>query len=239
MWRLAWVLVPPSLLLAWALVTRPPLSVNPGMGAWWLSSAIARRLQADTWTFFPSFLRLTAASWQVPLGIGLVAAAAVTLARWRRSLTPSLARGAVALWLVGAAGLAGAVLARHDRVVEGEAPQVARRGGRPEPAEGTFSSFTYRNGWRLRDGDGITVPLHLPAGAWVHLTGWLEGPAQGGATVLARWGDADGAPLPVEGHDLAGVLLPGPPTGGRVRLRLDLRAPPEGVLVVDRLEVVP
>jgi hypothetical protein len=238
-WRLAWVLVPPSLLLAWALVARPPLSVNPGMGAWWLSSAIARRLQADTWTFFPSFLRPTAASWQVPLGIALAVAAIGILVRWRRNLAPSLARAAVAWWLVAAAGLVAAVLARHDRVVEGEAPQVARRGGRPEPAEGTFSSFRYRNGWRLRDGDGITVPLHLPAGTGVRLTGWLEGPAQGGAQVVTDWGDGTGRPVAVKGHELTDVVLPGPPAGGRVKLRVDLRAPPEGVLVVDRLEVVP
>ena len=237
--RLAWVLVPPSLLLAWALISRPPLSVNPGMGAWWLSSAIARRLQADTWTFFPSFLRPTAASWQVPLGIALVAAAIGTLVRWRRSLAVFLARTAVALWLVAAAGLVAAVLARHDLVVEGEAPQVARRGGRPEPAEGTFSSFTYRNGWRLRDGDGITVPLHLPTGAGVRLTGWLEGPAQGGAQVLTDWGVGAATPVEVTGHELGSVVLPGPQAAGRATLRLDLRAPPEGVLVVDRLEVVP
>ena len=237
--RLAWVLVPPSLLLAWVLVARPPLSVNPGMGAWWLSSAIARRLQADTWTFFPSFLRLTAAAWHVPLGIALVAM------RWARrrgageAWRSLLARTAVALWLVAAAALVGAVRVRHDRVVEGEAPQVARRGGRPEPAEGTFSSFTYRNGWRLRDGDGITVPLHLPAGAGVRLTGWLEGPAQGGAQVLMDWGSGAGTPLAVQGHELAGVVFPAPSDGGRVKLRLDLRGPPEGVLVIDRLEVEP
>jgi hypothetical protein len=237
--HLAWVLVPPSLLLAWALVSRPPLSVNPGMGAWWLSSAIARRLQADTWTFFPSFLRPTAASWQVPLGIALVVGVMLAALRWRPRLAPAFARSAVALWLVAASGLAGVVMARHDRVVEAEAPQVARRGGSPEPAEGTFSSFRYRNGWRLRDGDGITVPLHLPAGAGVRLTGWLEGPAQGGAQVLTDWGSGTWTPLAVQGHELVSLALPAPLDGGRFKLRLDLRAPLEGVLVVDRLEVVP
>ncbi len=235
--HLAWVLVPPSLLLAWVLVSRPSLSVNPGMGAWWLSSAIARRLQADTWAFFPSFLRLSAASWQVPVGVVVVAAGVLATVFWRPRSARALAMMAVALWLVAAAGLAGAVRARHDRVVEAEAPQVTRRGGSPVPPEGTFSSFTYRNGWRLQDGDGITVPLHLPAGGTVRLTGWLEGPAQDGALVLADWGSGAGPGVTVGGHEIAGIEIPSPPSGGRLRLRLDLRSARGGALVIDRLEV--
>ncbi|MGV8041744.1 MAG: hypothetical protein AB2L07_17345 [Thermoanaerobaculaceae bacterium] len=236
-WRLAWVLVPPSLALAWALIARPPLSVNPGMGAWWLSSAIARRLQADTWTFFPSFLRPTSASWAVPLAVAVLACLVVTLARRRPRSARLLASGAVAVWLVAAAALVVAVRLRPDRVVEGEAPQVVRRGGSPEPKEGTFSSFTYRNGWRLADGQGVSVPLTLGAGEELRLTGWLEGPAGHGSVLRLRWADGPVAEIRLAGSELAGLPLARSPSAGRTRLHLDLAAPAGGTLVLDRLEV--
>ncbi len=236
-WRLAWLVVPPSLALAWALVARPQLSVNPGTGAWWLSSALARRLQADTWVFFPSYLRPTAAAWAVPLAVAVVAALTVAAARRCPGFARRLAAAAVAVWLAAAAALVITVRWRPDRIVEGEAPQVVRRGGSPEPKEGTFSSFTYRNGWRLADGDGISVPLNTRAGDVVRLTGWLEGEARKGATLRVRWGEGSVSELGLGGDELTGVRLGVAPGRGRNRLHLDLVAPGGGGLVVDRLEV--
>ncbi|MBP7797261.1 MAG: hypothetical protein KA072_01405 [Thermoanaerobaculaceae bacterium] len=237
LWRLAWTLVPPTLVLTWALIARPPLSVNPGMGAWWLSSALARRLQADTWTFFPSFLRLTSAAWAVPLAVAVLACLVIGLVRWRPRGARFVASGAVAIWLVAAAALVVAVRLRSDRVVEGEAPQVIRRGGSPEPKEGTFSMFTYRNGWRLADGQGMTVPLKLGGGDEVFLTGWLEGPAREGSMLRLHWADGPPTEVRLVGNELAGLPLVRAPAAGRTRLYLDLAAPAGGFLVVDRLEV--
>jgi hypothetical protein len=144
----------------------------------------------------------------------------------------------VAVWLVAAAALVVAVRARPDRVVEAEAPQVVRRGGSPVPPEGTFSSYTHRNGWRLGNGNGITVPLHVRGSEPVRLVGWLEGPACDGAVLVVRWGESPASELAIRGGELSGVLLPAAPEGGRHRLHVDLSAPEPGELVVDRLEVV-
>jgi hypothetical protein len=116
---------------------------------------------------------------------------------------------------------------------------VTRRGGLPEPPEGTFSSFTYRNGWRLRGGDGVTVPLHLAPGAQVRAEGWVTGPTAATATLRAAWDDAPGAALPLVAGAAGKVLLPDPPGPGRRRLRLDLEAPGGLTVVLDRVVVTP
>jgi hypothetical protein len=236
--RLAWLAFPPSLLLAWTLVARPQLSINPGQGAWWLSSALARRLQADTWTCFPSFLRLTTATWRVPGVLVLLAAVLLVVAWQKPAVGRSIARLAVPIWLVAAAGLLFAVHARLDRVVELEAAQVIRRGGTPVPPEGTFSSFTYRNGWRLRDGNGMTVPLHLGPGATVSAEGWVEGTGLT-ATLLAAWDGSEPASYLLSGGGSGALPLAPPPGPGRHTLRLDLQAPPGLGVVLDRLVVTP
>jgi len=149
-----------------------------------------------------------------------------------------IARLAVPLWLVAASGLLLAVHVRTDRVVELEAAQVIRRGGSPVPPEGTFSSFSYRNGWRLADGNGVTVPLNLPVGATVSAEGWVDGEGPG-ATLLASWDGAPPVDYRLSGHGSGSLPLAPAPGPGHHKLRVDLQAPPGCSVVLDRVVVTP
>jgi hypothetical protein len=236
--RLGEVLLAPSLVVWWALVTRPHFSVNPGDGGWWLVDVLARRFRADVQQFFPSFLvPTTATAWFPPIVV-VLAFAAVWLGSRHRATTRLLVRVGLSLWLVACAALAVAVTSRCDRVVEVEAPQVRRRGGKPVPPTGTFSRFTYRNGWQLADGESVVIPLKLPARASLQLEGWLLGTAQRGAELAVRWDDGPATNLPVAGRTKDGRLqLPEPPGSGRHRLRISVSAPEHGAVVLDRVLV--
>ncbi len=236
--RLGEILVAPSVFVWWVLVTRPHFSINPGDGGWWLSDSLARRFAADTRQFFPSMLVPNSATLWLPLVAVGVALMAVWLCRRYSGAAWTLARTGVALWLVACSALAAAVTLRFDRTVELESPQVRHHGGRPVPPAGTFSQFTYRRGWQLADGDGVTVPLHLPAHASVWLEGWLQGTAQKGAELTVSWNDGAALELPVAGRaQHARLRLPDTPPRGRHRLSLQVTAPPGGAAVLDRVIV--
>jgi hypothetical protein len=237
-WRsIAWVLVPPTV-LAWAvLLTRPHFSVNPGDGGYWLADALARRFDAGARHLFPSFLAPAPATWAVPAALVLLAGAVVLVAARRPGIVRSLARGTVALWLVAGAAVIVTLRTRTDAVVEVEEPQVEHLGGRTEPPEGTFSRFTVPNGWRVGAGDGVALPLNLPAGARVAAEGWLDGTAQQGATLAVSWDDRATVQVPWTGRGPGRVDLPAPPGPGRHRLRVILQAPTGGEAVLDRVLV--
>jgi len=149
-----------------------------------------------------------------------------------------MAAAGTAVWLLSTAGLIAAIELRTDRVVEAEAPQVRRHGGKPHPSEGTFSRFTHHRGWELRDGEGVTVPLNLSAGAVVWLEGWLVGPARRGAELEIRWDDGDPILLRVRGKERDGRLkVPETPGPGHHSLSVVLRARPLGAMVLDRVVV--
>lgn len=236
-WRaIAFVLLPPTV-LSWAvLLTRPHFSVNPGDGGYWLADAVSRRFEAGARHLFPSFLVPSPATWLVPAAL-IAITAAVVLASRRPVLVRSLARATVAVWLMVAAVTVLAVRTRTDRIVEIEEPQVGHLGGRMEPPEGTFSRFTVPNGWRIAGGEGIEVPLNLPAGAKVAALGWLDGPAQNGATLAVTWDDRAALEVAWSGRGAGQVVLPAPPGSGRHRLRLVLQAPSGGEAVLDRVLV--
>jgi hypothetical protein len=235
--RLAELLLPPSLVVWWALITRPHFSINPGDGGWWLTDALARRFSADVAQFFPSLLVPTTATFAVPVAVLIVAVAARWLAWERRRRTLALRVG-LAGWLVAAGTLTVAIMIRYDRMVEVEAPQVRRRGGQPVPPTGTFSRFSYPNGWRLGDGDEVVVPLHIREGSGVWLEGWLLGTAQRGGRLELQWDEGEPVVLPVRGSTPHGrVPLPDPPGAGRHRLRLAADMPPGGAVVLDRVVV--
>ena len=236
--RLAEVLVAPSILAWWALVTRPQFSVNPGDGGWWLSDALARRLHADVQHLVPSFLVPTAASlWLPPLVLVIAATAVVACSRWPAVLR-LLVRSGSAIVLAAATVVTAAVVLHSDRIVEAEAAQVRRLGGSPIPPAGTFSRFEHRRGWLVRDGDGISVPLRVAAPVEVRIEGWLVGTAQRGARLEVRWDDNEPVMIPVSGAAPDGrVRLPGPPAPGRHQLRVVLRAPRGGGAVLDRVVV--
>ena len=236
-WRaLAAVLVPPTLLAWLVLLSRPHLSINPGDGGSWLADALARRFAAGARHLFPSFLVPSPAPWIVPAVLALLLVAAVAIAR-RAGAARIVARSTVALWLAAGAIVVAAVSQRVDRVVDIEEPQVARLGGRPEPPEGTFSRFTYPNGWRIADGEGVEVPLNLPAGARLEVAGWLDGAAQQGAALAVQWDGGEAVETAVRGRGRASAPLAPPPGAGRHRLRITLRAPSGGEAVLDRVLV--
>jgi len=234
-WRaLAWVVVPPTL-LSWAvLLTRPHYSVNPGDGGYWLADAVARRFEAGARHLFPSFLTPKPATWIVPLLLLAVVAFVIVMSR-RWPLARWAARATVTIWIAGAALAVALVTGRSDRIVEIEEPQVARLGGRTEPPEGTFSRFLQPNGWRLADGEAVEIPLKVPAFASFVAQGWLDGAAQKGAALEASWDGGAGVAVPWPGDGTREVRLPQPPGSGRHRLRLTVRAPRGGEVVLDRV----
>ncbi|HVN30908.1 MAG TPA: hypothetical protein VMT45_02885 [Thermoanaerobaculaceae bacterium] len=236
-WRpLAEVLIPPSVVVWWVLITRPHFSVNPGDGGWWLSDALARRFSADARHLTPSFLRVSPATFVVPLLLVVVLVLAAAAIRARPAVARVLARLTTVLWLLAAATVLIVLTQRFDRVVELEDPQVQRIGGRPEPPPGTFSRSAHANGWRVADREGLVVPLNLPPHARLRLDGWLEGPAQGGAAVLVSWDGGVAQRLEVAGQ-AGSIGIAAPLKGGRHRLRIAFAAPPLGEAVLDRLVV--
>jgi hypothetical protein len=236
--RLLPLLLPPSLVAWWVLVTRPHFSVNPGDGGYWLADALSRRFAADGRFFFPSYLVMNPAAVAAPIVIVLLAVLAVWLANRRTGVAIYLSRGFVALWLAAAAALVLGLDLRPDRVVEAEAPQVRRSGGRPVPPAGTVARFSHRCGWRLDDGDRVTVPLNLREGDEVVLEGWLLGTARRAATIELQWNAGEPASVPWNGEAATERLrAPPPPGSGRHYLSITLRSPPYGAVVLDRLVV--
>ncbi len=236
--RAAEVLLLPSLAVWWVLVTRPHLSINPGDGGWWATDALARSYLVDTAWLVPSFLVPRTATWVVALAIAIVVSLVWAATRLKPVIARRIAAAGTAIWLLGAAGLVAAIELRTDRVVEAEAPQVRRRGGEPHPAEGTFSRFTHRRGWMLRDGQAVTVPLNLPAGADVWLEGWLLGTARRGVEIELSWDGGDPIIRHVEGEQEDGRLrAPDPPGPGHHMLKITVWARPQGAVVLDRVVV--
>jgi len=236
--RLGLVLVPPSLVAWWVLVTRPHFSVNPGDGGYWLADALARRFAADARPFFPSFLVPSVATVIVPAVLLVVVFGAARLTTWRPAFGLTLRRGWVALWFAAAAALVLTLNLRHDVMVELEGPQVRRNGGSPMPPAGTVSRFLHRRAWRLDDGDFVVVPLNLPENSGVTLEGWLMGTAQRRGQLEIRWDDGQPVVIPWRGEGATErVVLPSPPGPGRHRLSIRLLSPPHGAAALDRLLV--
>ncbi len=224
--------LPPTLFTAWIAVTRAPMLFNIGDGGQWLADRLAARFSVDARHFFPSYLRISPASYVTPVVLVLLAAGlwcACSRPAFRRFLT----RQAVALWLAAAAGLLFALRTVPDRVVELEDPQVEHRGGALEPHLGAWSRFLYPNGWRLFSGDSLAVPLHLPKARALVVSGWLEGPGSG--ELCYTLGSGPASCLPVNPGAIA-VPLPAPDPG-RHRLTLQARLPEGASLVLDKLEV--
>jgi hypothetical protein len=235
--RLAWLALPASFVVWWALVTRPHLGFNPADGGTWFADALARRFAADARHLVPSFLRPSPATVLGPLIIVIIMAGLVLAVRRSPAAGRFSARAAVAVWLVAACPLLVVLTQRTDRVVELEDPEVTHLGGALEPPAGTFSRFTYPNGWRVGDGEGVEVPLNLPEGARVRLEGWLEGAAQRGAELALTWDGIAARPVAVRGAPHGSIALPAPDAGGHHLLRLVLVSPAGGNAVFDRLVV--
>jgi hypothetical protein len=238
-WRsLTELLLLPSSAVWWVLVTRPHHSVNPGDGGWWAADALARSYLVDTAWLVPSFLVPRSATWVVPAVAAGLALTAWAATRLKPAIARRLSAGGAAIWLLAAAGLVVAIEHREDRVVELEAPQVRRHGGSPHPAEGIHSRFTHRRGWKLADGESVTVPLNLGAGSTIILEGWLLGTARQGAAVELVWDEEDPIVVRVRGDSPVGRLeVPAPPGKRKAFLSITLRARPHGALVLDRVVV--
>ena len=234
-----WLLAPPTVLSWWVLISRPHLGFNSGDGGWWLADALARRFSADARDLFPSFLRPSPATVVVPVVLVAVATTVTVLGRRRPALARALGRATVTFWVAAAAAIVLGLMLRTDRVVELEDPQVTHIGGSLQPPPGTYSRFLYPNGWRVADGEGVAVPLNLPAHARVRLEGWLEGAAQRGADLAVSWDGAAPVDMRVAAVAPGAITLPGVPAAGRHRLRIVFTAPDGGEAVLRRLVVAP
>ncbi len=236
--RLGVVLIPPSLLAWWVLITRPHFSINPGDGGYWLADMLARRFAADARPFFPSFLVPNTATIVVPMILLVAVVGAARLTRWRPIVGLALRRMWIGLWLAAAAALVLTLDLRHDVVVELEAPHVRRSGGSPMPPAGTVSRFRHRRGWRLDDGDRVVVPLNLRENSEVTLEGWLMGTAKRRGRLEVQWDDGKPVTIPWRGEAATErVVLPSPPGPGRHHLGIRLLSPPHGAVALDRLLV--
>ena len=238
--RLGLVLLPPSVIAWWVLITRPHYSVNPGDGGYWLADALSRRFAADGRALFPSFLVPNTATWIVPVVMVGIVLLAAWLATRSTAAAAVMRRSWIALWLVAAAGLVLTLGLRFDSVVEVEAPQVRKSGGSPMPPAGTVSRFSHRRAWRLDPGNRVTVPLHLRSGTEVVLEGWLMGKARHRGWLEVRWDEGDTVVIPWRGEGATErVPLPPPPGPGHHRLGITLRSPPQGAAALDRLVLNP
>lgn len=237
-WRPALLFAAPlGALWWWVLVTRPHFSINPNNGSNWLADALARRFSADALVLFPSFLRPSLATVVVPVALVVGVVTVGGIAAWWPGAIRSLARGTVGLWLVGAAALIVVVALHFDSRVELENAQIRHFGGRPQPREGTWATFAQPNGWRVAAGEGIEVPLHLPAGTRVRLQGWIDGAAPEQAGLRVGWDGMTVTPVEIRLSPRGGVALPTPEAGGRHRVRITFAGPPGSSAVFDRIEV--
>ena len=237
--RLSELLLPPTAIAWWVLVTRPHLSANPGDGGYWLADALSRRFTADARCLFPSFLVPNLATTIVPV----VMVAVVLFVVWTSTRRPAvglfLRRVGIALWLAAAAGLVLTLGLRFDSVVEVEAPQVRKSGGSPMPPAGTMARFSHRRAWRVDSGDRVSVPLNLRGGTEVVLEGWLMGTARQRGWLEIQWDEGETVVIPWRGEGATErVLLPPPPGPGHHRLGIALRCPPHGAVALDRLVVI-
>lgn len=224
--------LPPTLITAWVAVTRSPMLFNIGDGGQWLADRLAARFSVDARHFFPSYLRLSPATYLAPVvlvGLAVGLWYGCSHPGFRRFVT----RQAVALWLAAAAGLLVALQVVPDRVVEMEDPQVQHAGGVLEPHPGAWSRFLQPNGWRLFSGDGLGVPLHLGKAQGLVVLGWLEGEKSG--ELCSAFGASPPTCITVApGPVVAQLPSPGP---GRHLLQLQARLPEGASLVLDKLEV--
>ena len=89
----------------------------------------------------------------------------------------------------------------------------------------------------MGEGEGVVVPLNLPAQAHLRLEGWLESSAQRGSELVLSWDGGASERVRVSGAEPGSIAIPGSQTAGRHRLRIVLETPPGGEAVLDRLVV--
>jgi hypothetical protein len=237
-WRpLVFLVLPLAALSSWAFVTRPHLSFNAGDGSWWLGNALAERFSATVRPLLPSFLSPTSATWAFPLAVAVVLVGLACSERRLHWLGRAARAGSVPLGLASLAVFCAVLVCRYDTVVELEDAQIAHRGGTIAPPAGTFSRFLVANGWRVKDGEGVVVPLRVPPGASARVVGWLDGESRSDVSLLVGW---DGAPLRADGvvsDPRGGFRVPAPGAGARHRLELRLRAGVGVSAVLDRVVI--
>lgn len=236
---LLFLVLPFSIFVWWAFVTRPYLAFNPGDGGWWLASALARRLDTDMRWLIPSFLRPSATTWIVSIAVVTAVVLALRVVRARPALARTVARSTVALMLVLAASLIAWASTRCDAIVELEDPQVVRSGGQLEPPPGTFSRFMVANGWRIGHGDWVDLALRLPSAPRVTLNGSLVELRPERFQLRVGWDGAQPSPVGITAVDANTLVLPAPQDGGKHRLHIVLDAPAGGAVVLDRVVIEP
>jgi len=180
-----------ALTLVWLAV--PGWTYPLADGSSWLLSELGRETRLDVARFFPSAIRLRAASWWWPL-----AAIALTAALWRwprRPLRGAAAVGA-ALAIAAPAGALVAAARLPTAVVQLEDAQVETAGGSLQPPLWTFDRPRFRGAWQLDPGARLSAPV-VAGGRQARVRLWCETPP--GATaarLLVSAGSAE-APLAV------------------------------------------
>jgi len=176
-----------TLVLTLIWVVMPGWTYNFADGRTYLLDTLAGRLGLDVARFFPSSIRLRAATWLWPP----VSFAVVSLLWWLpgrrphpRPLsplppTPPPGEGRPATDVAGLLGITAILLlaaalpwaAAHapTRVVEMEDPQVWKSGGHLFPDRWVIERARYRGSWVLRVNESVRAPV-VPGGRRVRLT---------------------------------------------------------------------
>ena len=173
-----------TLLLTMLWVAVPGWTYNFADGRNYLLDHLDARLGADLARFFPSSVRLRAATWAWPL----VTLLAVPLAWWRpRRLRRPALWGAAGL-LAATAALTLAAERLPTRVVEFEDPWVTKTGGHLFPDRWVIERPRYQGGWVLRGGEEARAPVVAGGGEAtirLHLDVIKNRPATFGLQLLA------------------------------------------------------
>ena len=144
-----------SLALVWLVL--PGWTYNLANGTSHLIDHLAKSFGSDVGRFFPSYVRIRAASWSTP---ALVALTALLLWMLSRKQPNRLgAWGTSAALLVTAALPIGAT-AMVTRVVEFEDVQVSKEGGTLHPEAWVSGRPRFRGGWKLDNGDSLSAPVN-------------------------------------------------------------------------------
>ncbi len=181
-----------SLALVWLVL--PGWTYNLATGTSHIIDHLAKSLGSDVGRFFPSYVRIRAASWWTPALVGLT-----LLMLWLlRSKRPNR----VAAWGTTAALLLAAALpigasSMVTRVVEFEDAQVSKQGGALYPEAWVSGRPRFRGGWKLGAGDKLSVPVNsVGAGVDVSIDLQFRGFRSAAST---REGTSQKTGLPSEG----------------------------------------
>jgi hypothetical protein len=144
-----------SLALVWLVL--PGWTYNLANGTSHLIDHLTRSFGSDVGRFFPSYVRIRAASWLTPL---LVAFVAILLWMQSRKQPNRLGGWGTSAALLLIAALPIGATTTVTRVIEFEDVQVSKEGGALHPEAWVSGRPRFRGGWKLDTGDSLTAPVN-------------------------------------------------------------------------------